>query len=155
MTTPIETILTPQTHVTTPIETVDTPPTYVTTPTTIIILLLIQSRKLTPSFKTFPRHDIVEVEIHGAMIQIEIAKEQNCHNIWLDKDSTLVLLVFKYQTLIPRKLNNRWYNCLKLIISFNFIVTNIYQKENHCAVCLVNINNNLMVFYHGITCLCL
>jgi len=43
-------------------------------------------------------------------------------------DSSLVVLAFKYASLIPWSLTNRWNNCNLLLASMNYLVTHIYRE---------------------------
>jgi ribonuclease HI len=78
-------------------------------------------------------------ELCGAMNAIEIAASKNWNNLWLETDSTLVVLAFKSSSLVPWVLSNRWHNCLLLTQSMNFIVSHIFREGNFCADGLANI----------------
>jgi ribonuclease HI len=78
-------------------------------------------------------------ELCGAMNAIEIAASKNWNNLWLETDSTLVVLAFKSSSLVPWVLSNRWHNCLLLTESMNFIVSHIFREGNFCADGLANI----------------
>jgi ribonuclease HI len=62
------------------------------------------------------------------MNAIEIAAAKNWNNIWLESDSTLVVMAFKSSVLIPWALSNRWHNCLLLTHSMNFIVSHVLAR---------------------------
>ncbi|GAU47191.1 hypothetical protein TSUD_350560 [Trifolium subterraneum] len=78
-------------------------------------------------------------ELCGAMNAIEIAASKNWNNLWLETDSTLVVLAFKSSLLVPWALSNRWRNCLLLTQSMNFIVSHIFREGNFCADGLANV----------------
>ncbi|GAU50480.1 hypothetical protein TSUD_409650 [Trifolium subterraneum] len=69
-------------------------------------------------------------ELCGAMNAIEIAASKNWNNLWLETDSTLVVLAFKSSLLVPWDLSNRWRSCLLLTQSMNFIVSHIFREGN-------------------------
>jgi ribonuclease HI len=46
-------------------------------------------------------------ELVSALRAIEIAHSKNSSNLWLETDSSLVVLVFKSNSLVPWKLRNR------------------------------------------------
>ncbi|GAU16869.1 hypothetical protein TSUD_368180 [Trifolium subterraneum] len=46
-------------------------------------------------------------ELYGAMNAIEIAASKNWRNLWLETDSTLVVMTFKSPQLVPWFLSNR------------------------------------------------
>ncbi|KAK2444758.1 hypothetical protein QL285_015762 [Trifolium repens] len=73
------------------------------------------------------------------MNAIEIAASKNWNNLWLETNSTLVVLAFKSYSLVPWVLSNRWHNCLLLTQSMNFIVSHIFREGNFCADGLANI----------------
>ena len=72
-------------------------------------------------------------EISGVLRAIEIASQRRMLNLWIETDSTLVVMAFKNATLIPCNLRNRWYNCKLLLNAMNFIVSHIYREGNQCA----------------------
>lgn len=86
------------------------------------------------------------VEMHAAILAIEIPYEKDWHNLWLETDSQLVLLAFKKKTHVSWELRNRWINCLELIKNMNFFVTHIYREGNSCADGLANIGLALSAF---------
>jgi ribonuclease HI len=85
-------------------------------------------------------------ELAGALRAIEIAANNNWNNLWLETDSTLVVLAFKSLSLVPWNLRNRWFNCSVLIRSMNLIVSHVYREGNQCADGLANLGLNLDCF---------
>jgi len=65
----------------------------------------------------------------GVMRAIEIAKEKQWLNLWLETDSSLVVYAFKSKNQVPWQIRNRWNNVLVIIRSMNFVVTHIFKKE--------------------------
>ena len=82
-------------------------------------------------------------ELIAAMVVIEIAHVKNWHNLWLETDSMLVFLAFKYAKIVPWSLRNRWNNCLFLLSMFNFNFSHIYRDGNHCADQVANLGLTL------------
>ncbi|CAJ2628490.1 unnamed protein product [Trifolium pratense] len=82
-------------------------------------------------------------ELCGAMTAIEIANSRNWNNLWLETDSTLVVMAFKSSELVPWELSNRWMNCNLLTRNMNFVVSHVYREGNQCADGLANIGLNL------------
>ncbi|CAJ2636606.1 unnamed protein product [Trifolium pratense] len=78
-------------------------------------------------------------EICGAMRAIELANCRNWKNLWLESDSTLVVMTFNSSVLVPWELSNRWRNCLRITRSMNFVVSHVYREGNQCADGLTNI----------------
>ena len=74
-----------------------------------------------------------------AMNAIEIAYNKGWTNLWLETDSTLVMLAFKSSSFVPWNIRNRWKNCIDLTKQMNFIVSHIFREGNCCADSLANI----------------
>ncbi|KAK2451794.1 hypothetical protein QL285_010814 [Trifolium repens] len=73
------------------------------------------------------------------MSAIEVAYKMNWKNIWIETDSTLVVLAFQNSnTMVPWNLRNRWSNILLLFRNLNGIVTHIHREWNHIADTLAN-----------------
>jgi ribonuclease HI len=78
-------------------------------------------------------------ELCGAMQAVDIAFCRNWKNLWLETDSTLVVLAFKSNPqLIPWALRNRWKNVLVKVSSLNFRVTHICREGNQVADLFAN-----------------
>ncbi|MCH84036.1 ribonuclease H protein, partial [Trifolium medium] len=60
-------------------------------------------------------------ELCGVLRAIEIAAQRNWLNLWIETDSSLVVLAFKNSSLIPWSLRNRWPNCQVKLRSMNFM----------------------------------
>jgi ribonuclease HI len=83
-------------------------------------------------------------ELSGLMRAIELAKDNNWLNLWIETDSSLAVLAFKSSSsIIPWTLRNRWLNCMKLAASMNIIVTHVYREDNVTADLLANLGLNL------------
>jgi ribonuclease HI len=80
-----------------------------------------------------------KAELCGVMRAIEIAAGKNWRNLWLETDSTLVVMAFKSSALVPWDLGNRWLNCIRITNNMNFVVTHVYREGNQCADRLANI----------------
>jgi ribonuclease HI len=80
-----------------------------------------------------------QAELCAAMSTIEVAYKMNWKNIWIETDSTLVVLAFQNSnTVVPWNLRNRWSNILLLFRNLNGIVTHIQREGNHIADTLAN-----------------
>lgn len=79
-------------------------------------------------------------EICGALRAIEIAFHNNWTDIWLETDSSLLVLAFQKPTLVPWQLRKRWHKVM--LRDMHCIVTHIYREGNQVADCLAN---------HGLT----
>lgn len=82
-------------------------------------------------------------EICGALRAIEIAAQRNWRNLWIETDSSLVVLAFKSSAIIPCNVRNRWENCKLLTNNMNFLVTHIYREGNQSADKLANVGLTL------------
>jgi ribonuclease HI len=83
-------------------------------------------------------------ELCGAMRAIEIAFQNNWHNIWIKTDSTLVASAFQSPNrTVPWVLRNRWKNVLHMVDSMNCIVTHIFREGNQVADLIANHGLNL------------
>ncbi|XP_058742423.1 uncharacterized protein LOC131614904 [Vicia villosa] len=85
-------------------------------------------------------------ELYGAILAIEIAKQKNWNNFWLETDSTLVVLAFSKPHIVPWALRIRWENVIQHTRSINFLVTHIYRAGNYCADRLANIGLHVQDF---------
>jgi hypothetical protein len=73
------------------------------------------------------------------MRAIELANYRNWKNLWLESDSSLVVLAFKSIDLVPWELSSRLKNCLKITSGMNFVVSHVYREGNQCADGLANL----------------
>lgn len=89
------------------------------------------------------QEDAYYAELSGALRAIELAKQFNWFNLWLELDSLLVVNAFKNKALVPWRLRNRWDKCLNIVSNMNFIVSHIFREGNQCADHLANM---------GLTC---
>ncbi|XP_058776007.1 uncharacterized protein LOC131650311 [Vicia villosa] len=67
-------------------------------------------------------------ELSGAILAIEIARQKNWTNLWLETDSKLVVLAFSKPDIVPWTLRNRWENVIHHTRSINFSITHIYRE---------------------------
>jgi len=72
-------------------------------------------------------------ELSGALRAIDLAYENSWTNIWLETDSSLVVLAFKNEDHITWSLRNRWHNMKFKLRQINCIVTHIYREGNKVA----------------------
>lgn len=86
-------------------------------------------------------------ELSAIMRATEIAFQRGWRNDWIETDSSLVVMAFNKDSMIPCGLRNRWRNCKHLLYQMNFLVTHIYREGNICADKLASIGLNL----HGVT----
>jgi ribonuclease HI len=79
-------------------------------------------------------------ELCGAMRAVELAHQRNWLNLWIETDSTLVVLAFKNfaNKLVTWSLRNRWNNTQFLLRQMNCIVTHTYREGNQVADILAN-----------------
>jgi hypothetical protein len=77
------------------------------------------------------------------MRAIEIAFQNNWHNIWIEIDSTLVVSAFQSPNrAVPWVIRNRWKNVIHMENCMNCIVTRIFGEGNQVADLMAN---------HGLT----
>ena len=76
------------------------------------------------------------------MKAMEIIDQHHWNNIWIETDSSLVVLAVKNSQKIPWTLRNRWDNALLILNSLNCIISHVYRKGNQVADSLAN---------HGLT----
>jgi len=62
-----------------------------------------------------------------------MADQRHWKNLWIETDSTLVVMAFKSSSLIPWSLKNIWKNCKLITAGMNFIVSHIYKEGNQCG----------------------
>jgi ribonuclease HI len=89
-------------------------------------------------------------ELCGAMNAIEIVASKNWTNLWLETDSTLVVMTFRSPQLVPWFLSNRWHNCIHTTLFMNSIVSHVFREGNFCADGLANVGltlDNLTIRY--------
>ncbi|XP_019423006.1 PREDICTED: uncharacterized protein LOC109332480 [Lupinus angustifolius] len=75
----------------------------------------------------------VYAEMHSAIKAVNIAFNCGWRNLWLESDSTMVVDIFKNNSLPPWKLFTAWNNCKHQLQSMNFHITHIYREGNSCA----------------------
>jgi ribonuclease HI len=79
-----------------------------------------------------------KAELCGIMSAIEIAHQKHWHQIWLETDSSLVVMAIKNSNVVPWSLRNRWSNAMTYLRPMNFIITQIYREANQVADILTN-----------------
>ncbi|GAU22345.1 hypothetical protein TSUD_106730 [Trifolium subterraneum] len=73
-------------------------------------------------------------ELCGAMRAVELAYHLNWKNLWLETDSTMVVLVFNnISEPVAWNLRNRWVNTRSLLNGMNCIVSHIHREGNKVA----------------------
>jgi len=77
--------------------------------------------------------------VFGYILAMEFAAHHGWSNIWLERDSSSALLVFKNVSLVPILLRNRWHNARSLNIQV--ISSHIYREGNRCADSLANLGH--------------
>jgi len=73
------------------------------------------------------------VELSVVMRAIENADQRRWGNVWIKSYSSLVVMEFNNNYMIPSNLRNRWKNCKKFLYQMNFVVSRIYREGNRCA----------------------
>jgi ribonuclease HI len=90
-------------------------------------------------------------ELCGAMRAIEIAFQNNWHNIWIETDSSLVVSAFQCPNRdVPWVLRNRWRNVVRMARSMNCLVSHIFREGNQVADLMANHGLTLasIVYWH-------
>jgi len=77
-------------------------------------------------------------EMNGAIRAVETAFHKGWRNLWLETDSSLVVLAFQRDGQIPWSLTNRWKNMKLILRQMNCMVTHIYREGNEVADTLAN-----------------
>lgn len=72
-------------------------------------------------------------EISTVMRSIELAYQRRWKKLWIETDSSLVILAASNMDLVPCALRNRWKNCLAILRQMQYIITHIYREGNNCA----------------------
>jgi len=75
----------------------------------------------------------LEAEFSAVMYAIEKAAEMRWNNIWIETDSLVVIKAFKSDLLVPWRMQNRWYNCKKLISHSRCKCSHIRREGNRVA----------------------
>lgn len=70
-------------------------------------------------------------EILGYIFALEFAAQNGWYNIWIERDSTSALMVFRNSTLVPLLLRNRWHNACSSGVQV--ISSHIFREGNGCA----------------------
>ena len=87
--------------------------------------------------------NVLYAELIAAMNAIEIAALMGFTNVWLESDSQLVILAFKFNIVVPWGLRNRWKNCIHITHRMRFCASHIYREGNICADSLANFGLSL------------
>jgi len=85
-------------------------------------------------------------EISGALRKIDLACQKNWTNLWLETDSTLVVLAFHKEGQIHWTLRNKWHNMKIKLTKMNCIVIHIFKEGNEVADSLANFGLSLEDF---------
>jgi hypothetical protein len=67
------------------------------------------------------------------MRAVEIISQNHWNNIWIETDSSLVVLASKSSNHVPWHLRNRWNNVKVLLLSLHCIVSHVYKEGNQMA----------------------
>jgi len=86
-------------------------------------------------------------ELSAVMKATEIASQHNWKNLWIESDSSLVVMAFSNDAMIPCCMRNRWLNCKKLLYQMNFVVSHIYREGNKCADKLASLGLDISGVY--------
>jgi ribonuclease HI len=90
-------------------------------------------------------------ELSGVMRAIELAKANNWQNVWIESDSSFVVLAYKNPYVVPWSIRSRWLNCHALASSMNILVTHVYREGNIVADSLANMGLHLteLLFFNA------
>jgi len=100
--------------------------------------------------------DAYHAESSGVMRAIEMEKQYNWNNRWLECDYALVINAIKNKNLVPWKVRNWWENCMNITTSMNFLATHVFREGNVCVDQLAIIGStidHLMVWFHAPYCI--
>ena len=75
----------------------------------------------------------LSVELCAAMKGIDVAYQKKWFNFRLETDYRFAVMAFGNDSIVPWSLSNRWFNCKKLLLHMNFLVSHIYREGNQCA----------------------
>jgi len=78
------------------------------------------------------------VELCAFMRVVEIAHQNNWHNIWIETDSALVVMAANSSDQVPWELRNRWLNVMTNLNTMNYLVSHIFREGNQIADLLAN-----------------
>ena len=84
---------------------------------------------------------IFEAELSSIIFAMEFAARYDWLNLWVESDSSSVVLAFKNSKLIPVRLRNRWHNCFQLGITT--ICSHIYREGNCCGDKMASLGHDL------------
>jgi ribonuclease HI len=86
-------------------------------------------------------------ETCGVLRAIEVAYENNWHNLWIETDSTSVVAAFTNpKKLVAWSLRNRWKNVKFMLSQMNYIITHTYREANTVADHLANMGLSLFSY---------
>lgn len=71
-------------------------------------------------------------------LHAETAYSRGWHHLWLECDSSLVILAFSSSSIFPWSLRNRWLNALTLSKKMGFVYSYVFREGNTCADLLAN-----------------
>jgi len=71
-------------------------------------------------------------EIPTVIRAIEIASQRRWRNLWIETDSSLVIMALNAKSRVPCNLRNKWQNCMLMLPEMNYVVTHIHNKK--CSV---------------------
>jgi len=65
-------------------------------------------------------------EIYAVIRAIEIASQRRWRNLWIETDSSLVIMAFNAKSRVPCNLRNMWQNCMLMLPEMNYVVTHTH-----------------------------
>ena len=70
----------------------------------------------------------------GFILTIEFAYKFKWTNLWVEKDSTYIVALFKYSTIsMPWELHNKWSRAIQYANKLDTHVSHIFQEGNEAA----------------------
>jgi len=88
-----------------------------------------------------------QAELCGFIRAVETNHENNWNNIWIETDSSLVVLASKSSNQIPWNLRNCLNNVKVILQGLNCIISHIYREGNQVADSLANHGLSLDYIY--------
>jgi len=73
-------------------------------------------------------------EFCATISDIEIPSAKGWNNLWLERDSKIVMLAFTSNFMVPWYKRNRWFSYLVRVRQMNFFVTHIFRGETFVPV---------------------
>ncbi|PRQ57777.1 putative ribonuclease H-like domain-containing protein [Rosa chinensis] len=80
----------------------------------------------------------VAAEVMAVIKAIELAWVRDWKYVWLEVDSSLILIFLRFPHLVPWRLRVQWSNCLHRISQMHFKSSHIFREGNQAADALAN-----------------